>query len=101
MGTRRNLANLASRSGATCRSAAERDAVPPSFWIMFAPEKMAIPKTAVAPATNRGHLEGMAGAFYQSFALRRRQATGAQVTGNKLLIIAAEIPERPRQLRQA
>ena len=66
MGTRRNLANLSFRSGATRGTEVEFGramAVP--FWLRLARGKMVQAKRETA-AANRGHLEGMAGAFYQS-----------------------------------
>src|SRR5579864_4344393 len=67
MGTRRNFANLSFKSGATCKSrAGGRGVFPEAVCFSAAREKIetAARKTA---ASSRGHLEGMAGAFYQSF----------------------------------
>src|SRR5579863_4131876 len=67
MGTRRNFANLSFKSGATCKSrAGGREEFPDPACFRAASERMAQAqrKTTV---NSRGHLEGMARAFYQSF----------------------------------
>jgi len=67
METRRNFANLSFKSGATRKSlVGGRGVFPEPVCLKTARERMAQAKRKTADSS-RGHLEGMAGAFYQSF----------------------------------
>src|SRR4029077_3008080 len=73
MGTRRNFANLSFKSGAACKSrAGGRGVFPEPVCLKTAWERMAQAKRKTA-ASERCHLEVMAGAFYQSFLNRYKR----------------------------
>src|ERR1700739_344057 len=73
MGTRRNFANLSFKSVAACKSRpGGRGVFPKPVCLKTARERMAQAKRKTA-AIKRAHLEGMAGAFYQSFLNRYKR----------------------------